>query len=88
MEISYDVGRFQEACQQVRDVRKEVESTYGGKLREDILDLLRRATRGMYSACKEIYEPTIDSSQVKRAGSESDLETDKKGLALLAELDF
>ena len=81
-DIKYDVGEYQKSCDLVRDAR-DIIKELPDHLQEQIRDITKMAVKGTYLACKSIYEPTTDPKEVDRAGSDSDFETDKKGLSEL-----
>ena len=79
----YDVGRYQEACQKVRDVAREIEGGFPPRFHESLKGLVGRAVQGTLEACQEIYEPKKD---MPNPGSDTDYETDKEGLQRLIKL--
>lgn len=82
MTSKYDVRRYQRACRLVRDAAKEVDQI--PPIYQKLVNaLLRTAVRGTYKACSEIFAPELP---IIYSGSDSDYETDKKGLAELESL--
>ena len=84
--LTYDLGKFQHACQYVRDAKIDI-----GNLpepnRNDILRIAHQIAKGVLEASKEIYLPLIDKKKLEIIRkSASDYSTDLKGLDSLPEL--
>jgi hypothetical protein len=73
----YDVGRYQEAVQKVRDAALKI-TDFPSEYHQRLRDIVREAVQGTLEACQEIYEPDLEN--IKNLGSDTDYETDKKGL--------
>lgn len=79
MEKRYDVGRYQEGCQAVRDLKSYVDSAdIPENIKLSLLSNIKKAIGGTIQASKEIY--SSEKEPIVRHGSESDWETDKKDL--------
>lgn len=73
----YDVGRYQEAFQKVGNSARKIENL-PQEYQKKVRILMMQAVQGTLDACREIYEPDLEN--ITRAGSDTDYETDKKGL--------
>ena len=80
--IEYDVGRYQEGVQRVRDSAIEAKKL-PLEYREKVIDIVKEAVQGTFEACQEIYD---SKENINNLGSDRDHETDKKGLKDLVKL--